>query len=386
MTKFKFLVFFLLFASGLYAQSGVFILVDVSGSGPSQTIRNEAKAIAQDLVKGKFDAARYSDWEWLNSEGIVADIAKGQTKPLMSAGDYCIMMPFGSKSRYTEYKLMQSNSFPGDFDNFYAANYPRSFRDLVTFREVAQAWTASVAKEIGVREYFIIEVSDVLNDFGSNPPNYSPQEERAIAEYGSSKAKAAKIGTLKATSGGSKNFQIQVRQVDIKDINPPKVKIDSTNLPGNRRILTLLKPTGSKKKPNVHDGDSYSVSWNCVGCDANTKAVVSLKDINNSKNRVKSISTAGRSARFKELKSGTYRATVKVGTVSKSGYVKINAGGGGGFFGVILLLALAAGAGYYIWNNYFRNREKTDDRPGNRPSSTTTEKPTNTDSGLGDFG
>ena len=59
------------------AQSSVFVLIDVSGSGPkNKNARSDAQLISKDLILGKYNPANYqTKWSWSgHQDPIIQDI------------------------------------------------------------------------------------------------------------------------------------------------------------------------------------------------------------------------------------------------------------------------------------------------------------------------
>ncbi len=368
MNKFL-LICFIIF--GLYtlgtAQSSAFVLIDVSGSGPNRNMKEEAKLISRDLIQGKFDAQRFSNWTWLAKTGAIEDIVNGSGKPLVDPNQdgYIMIMPFGEKDTYKKYTVEKVNNTQNDVINFYNTYYPKNYYDDWTYPEIARAKAASVAKgnQVNIDSYFLIEISDQLKDSDSRPPNYSREEQVLLAEYGTASSFEIKLATLRNNYDNS-NFQVVVKQVNVKKINIQGSNPNAAQV--SRKNLTLLRPTvtNSKSKPRIERKGSVSILWKCLGCDSTNNFVVRVNNTDNKSIRFNK-KTTQTNARFKIDEPGVYKVTVgSSGIGTRTGYFKIEGeSSGGGFF--LFLLAALAGLGYYFYNNN-RNQNDDDDDNGNR--------------------
>lgn len=360
MRKQFYILILLSFCATCVIGQSAFVLVDVSGSGPKPAIRDEAKNIVKDLIQGKFDQTVYKNWKWTYQEGVISQIVAGTGSPLIAKDNFLIMMPFGSKNRYRRHKITAIQDFPNDVITGYDKYYPKRFTDGRTHRDLANAMTASIAAKKQINTYYLIEVSDFLNDVKSTN-GYTAKEQAALAAYGSSTVKSIKLGTLFCEESGAKNYQIQIRKVAVSNIpqNPnPGVNPAQSG-------LQLVRPKGTKRKPAVIESSNLTVSWRCLGCPPNTAYRVTLKHLTDRKNTLRQ-KVQGSSYTFKDLKAGIYRVTVAGNNSSKTGYAEIK--NSSSILPIILFLALLGG-GYYIWNNYIRGRANPSNNNNNRNNS-----------------
>ena len=235
-----FTIFILLLAKFIFSQSSAFVLVDISGSGPSDEVRDDARKIVNDLCLGTFKPSSYSpDWEWIGTPaGPIQNIIGGKPNTaLIDPGKdgFLIIMPFGAKNTYKQYKIGKLQSLPNELNDFFNKHYPSKFRDPFTYQKIAYAFAASLAKSRNIDSYYMLVVSDDLTDpdTGSQPPNYTKEEEEWLAGWGTSAAKTLKLATLKY-NGDNTDYQIVISKVDIKNINinptnPKPSSVDKKN-------------------------------------------------------------------------------------------------------------------------------------------------------------
>ena len=337
----------------LLGQSSVVVIVDVSGSGPDLQIKNEAKEITRQLILGTY--SQRPDWKWYNESSPISEIVQGNIIPLIdpSKDGYLMIMPCGNKNRYKDYKVTKVNQLPGDLNLFLDQSYPNVFNDQRTYIKIAQAKAASLAKgnSIGISSYYLIEVSDGLDDTKSGDPGYSQQEKDMLSTYGSDEAKHVKIGTLRYEAANNKNYQIVVRQVDIENSQVIVSQPDTNNV--IKKQISLIRPNSTdKREPLELDGESLQVVWKCLGCPEGTEYTVTARHVGRDK-KVKPITrrTTNTTISLPIEEGGTYQVSVSGASVrGKASYVKMgSSGGGGGFFLLLLLLLAGAGAYYYFF-------------------------------------
>ncbi len=364
----------------LSAQSSAFVLVDVSGSGPQQnTVREEAKNIARDLCLGKYQSAIYdSKWKWYGKpDPKIKDIIEGKGQAMVDPNrdGFLMIMPFGKKDRYRKFQIEKVNSAT-DISNFFDAHYPRVYTDPLTYKEIALAKAASIAKgnQVSIDQYYLIEVSDQLSDTGSKVPLYDQIEKEILADYGSSNAFEVKLATLRY-EGSNKNYQIIIKQVNVKNINV------GPSVPGSRNVskksLSLIRPEGGTlKKPIEYKGP---IIWRCLGCDSTLSYKVTAV-YRGKKKGVKKISrtVSGTSVNLNYPEPGIYQISVSAEELrSRSAFIKVNARnnnssstsgseGGCSGFPVVLFFLLVAGGAYYMLK---------EPKPTNRSNSNNPKKP-----------
>lgn len=379
MKQYLFTYLFLLFFSSLIAQSSVFVMVDVSGSTTKYSvIREEAEKITRDLIKGEYLTSNYRpEWKWLSTSEEVKDILDGNKKTLINPQQdgYLMIMPFGIKDRYNNYKVKKISNL-NEIDDFFDRNYPEKFGDPFTYNEIARAMAAALAKgsQINVKDYFLIEISDQLTDTDSKPPQYTEFERRIMSEYGTGNVTDRKIGTLYYESSDVE-YQIVVKKVNITNLNIQQAVPNSNNV--DQKSLTLNRPTSNstKSKPQKQNAGMTVVSWGCLGCDSITNFSIRITNLDNKKTRF-SKTTNNFSETFKIDEPGVYQVTLNAPEVgTKNGYFEIegeSSSGGGGFLVILLLLALGFAA-----YTYFK-RQSSNDSGDDKRDYYDNNKPTNT--------
>lgn len=370
--EFFFTLVFFLFANIIcWSQSSVFVFVDVSGSGPkSSSLRNESKEIARELCFGKFDPSKYSsEWKWIGDlDPLIHSITKGNGSPLVNPKQdgYIMIMPFGLKNRYKEYKFRKITQL-NQVTDFFELHYPVNYTDSFTYPEIAFASAASFAKDssVNINSYYSIVISDGLSDTGSKPPHYTYTEDEVVANWQTSSAYPIKLGTLKY-KGDSKEYKIIISRVNIQN-----AKIPAQSPVTVKKDLSMIKPLGSKKNPTIVRGKLINVFWKCLGCDSTSIYNVSLSYVGNNKNirnpKPKKLKNVFKTS-FSVNDNGIYRVSLSSKDLGRtSSYVKVSnsdnkAGeskGSGGL--VFLLLAILGGGGYFFYKNYLHKKAANKD-------------------------
>ncbi len=363
-------LFFFLFlvAQTLFAQNNVFVLVDVSGSGPDKTIKVEAGNIVKDLLANQFNSANYSkDWKWSDSLLPPFDRVKGTSQSLLTAtlNSTLMIMPFGKQDRYENYKIQKISNLPSDvlamFDNY----YPKIFSDQYTYIEIAQAKAAGVAKTAGFDSFYRIEVTDAMPVAPQS--NYSPDEQFLIQNDNSTKTKLGEFVF------GQTAFRIIFTRVSIAN-SPNLVKTPIAKQNIDKKDLAIIKPSGTLKKPTVLNPPSVSIAWQCLGCADGTTYTVSLLNTKDKKVKVAPKKTNESSATFSITEPGVYKVSVSGdGASARSVYFEVKGKSGGGGFWVVLLLLGAAILGYYFWNK--RRNDNLERDPNDHSGGVTNYQP-----------
>jgi hypothetical protein len=360
----------LLFPFAAFSQSSVFIIVDVSGSGPNINVKLEGKEIAKELCLGRFDQSRHPLWRWQQPlASPIQDIVNSRTTPLLDPAQDCFLgiMPAGFKNTYTRYKIQKIQNIQQDFVGFFEQRYPTSFSERLTFIDIARAVTASLAKGRGLSNYYLIEISDMGYDTGSQDPLYTKDEKELLAHYGSVSSSTTKLGTLYYEGPDSKNYQILVSRVNIQQLNIPASKPAPTNV--ERKTIDIVRPKSiSKNKPDDNKTTNLSVLWNCLGCLDSTLFSVRATYVGGGKRVAPvSVKSASSQARLSFKEPGVYKITVSGdGVTAKPTYVKIgkeSTGGGGGLL-LLFLLAAIGGLVYY----FFSRSNQVDRTPKEKPN------------------
>lgn len=339
------LFLFFLFELSLDAQNNVFVLVDVSGSGPADAIKTEAGVIVKDLLVDQFNPSNYNkEWKWSDSLMPPFDRVKGTSQPLLNtaAGSTLMIMPFGQHNRYEDYKIQKISNLPDDVLSMFASYYPKTFSDQYTYIEVAQAKAAGVAKTAGFDSFYRIEVTDAMPIAPQS--KYTPQEQFLMQNDNSTKTKLGEFVF------GQTDFRIIFTRVSIANApNLVKTPIATQNI--DRKDLTIIKPSGTQKKPTTLNPPSVSIAWRCLGCKDSTLYNVTLLNTKDKKVRIAPKKTMESSATFSITEPGEYKVSVSGdGLTAKSVYFKVGKEGGGSGFWVVLLLIGAGFLGYFFWN------------------------------------
>lgn len=356
MQKIQPLLCFLLLAlapcSHLLAQGSVFVLVDVSASGPKDDVKFEARAIVRDLLTSSYDPSKYSpNWQWAKNPKPPFDPQKGVLKPLLDVANNAtlMVMPVGERDTYMNYIIGSIQTLPSDVDAHFTKHYPREFRDNYTHLDMAKAKAAGVARNANISNYYLIEVSDGLNDTDSNP--YSPKEQDLLDQYGSDSAKPTVLAVLNYyIAPDSVNYKIKFSAVKVDGTtNIPPVPGLPKNTPNSKPEIILIRPKGDQRNPTEMAIGAVGIAWQCLGCDTNTLFIVDVAHTKDARHR-QSHKTKSFSESFTLQEPGEYRVSVRTDKASsKTAYFKIKGeGGGGGFLGVLTLLAAVGGLFWWL--------------------------------------
>lgn len=327
-----------------FPQENVFILVDVSGSRAGDAIKGDAKNQMLNLIIGQYSP---NGWSAVNvSDKRISElINKKSNQPLLENSSYVCLIPFGEKDTYKKYSLVQIRNVI-DFQDFYNRTYPTKFNDGFTYIQIAEAFTASLAKTYRINDYYMFVITDGLGDQDdTNSKNtYDSFEDSLLLGWGNESSSIVKnIGALVKSK-----YYINLKRV---------TNVNSTSIPINKTI-EVLPPTisltsyigGTKDRPKDTNSGSFTVTWNC-NCPTDTKFNVALTQIDggNYKDLSKK-NIVSNSAKFSDVPSGKYKIVVSSSDANSAmTYIKIPSSGLG--IWIVLLFLLAGGVtGYYIWN------------------------------------
>ncbi|MEO0726973.1 MAG: hypothetical protein AAFZ63_20680 [Bacteroidota bacterium] len=376
-------LFGLLLVAGLpvlTAQNSVFILVDVSASGPDiQIVREEAKGIVHDICTGNYAPENYqTEWEWSDiMDPQLAAHVQGQKGGLINPQrrGFVTIMPFGSKDTYKGYR---TNPFAGDissFSEFYHEYFPRHFNDRHTYIDIAEAKAADIARERKMDSYWLIEITDQLQDTDSKAPHYSTKERSLIEQYGTAGVAETKLGTLWHT-GQQKNYQIIFKMVKMgtnKASTPEENAGPSPEPPVSESpSLSFVRPTKKgKQKPNVLEAEELTVVWNCRNCPREVAFSLRLdcQDCPGSKT-YESQSTRTSQANFKLAESGLYKLSLVTknlpNNLSTITYIQVDTGkgGGGSFLSGFVIVVILGSIIYLVYKQVLQTQVTAATKPG----------------------
>lgn len=336
-------IFFLLSAAGLKAQNNAFILVDVSGSINDQNIILQSKQIINNILAGGFKMGSYPGWNQVNiAEPVLKNILNGNNQSLLNNGSLVCLMPFGNRDRYRQYNLLKINNFPDELRSFLGTYYPGVFTDSYTYIQIAQAYTALLAEQQNIFDYFIISLSDDLGDQeNTSSQNLFSQEEQDLINAWNNPlySQVISVGSLQ-----SQNFYVSFKKVRLlkmrngEDLSKP--------------VITLRTYAGGKPGQEVEvASNSITLNWSCHGCRQNQEYLVAISgtDGNSANNIRKQVLSTSHTT---SLSKGTYRITVSSeNCIPDTTYIRVK-GGGSGFPWLLLLLLAAIAGGYFLWKNH----------------------------------
>ncbi len=364
-----FLLFFGIVSISLQAQDSAFILVDISGSGPSTgdnrtAIRDNAREIARDIVMARYNATKYdANWKWSSvTDTRLKKIKEGQGKPLITTSNrncYVMIMPFGERLTYTNFKIEKMDNI-NQFDPFFSRHYPKRFRDRYTYNDIARAKAAGVAKspQVNIGSYYLIVISDDLKDTNSKAPKFTAEEQSLLDDYGTATTREEKLATIRYQGEVNNNYNIVISKVNVAKLQIPITPIDTLNV--DRKKLTLITPKGTSKKPTEIDiTKPLSVSWQCLGCGDSIDFMVKVANLDNKKVK-QNRRTRRLNEKFQLEEAGKYKISVRAGNMTKTAYVQVERGGLGDLFVLLLLLAAIIGGIYYFLNQR-KERELEED-------------------------
>ncbi|MFA0960221.1 hypothetical protein AB9P05_00285 [Roseivirga sp. BDSF3-8] len=363
------LVGLLLLSLPLLAQDNVFVLVDVSGNprGLSSenritpAMRDQAGELVRQLVGGQFNKDRFmQDWRLSgNTDPVIENIVNGGGQPLINQGGYLLIMPFGDKDTYEQFRLNRVNNVPSDVDA--AWRMPGRYTDQNTFGEIARAKAADVAIDANLSSYYLVVISGLGED--TNSKNlYTTQEQNYMDNYRSAVRKDA-LGIFRYRDD-RKDYKIEISKIDLTRMRGAgntagtKQIIDSTHI--DEPILEIVTPKGSRQKPYELKGDKMLVSWSCVGCKKDAEYTVKLLHMED-RGSSQTKKVKGRTNyNFALQNEGPYRVVVSnEGSATSTEYFTYQAEGGGGSFLLwLLILAVLGGIAWFLYKQFIAPKPK----------------------------
>ncbi len=365
----------LLFCFQAVAQKdNIIVLVDISGSITKYNKNpiTAAGAIA-DVIEGR--SVTNSDYEFKDAKG-------GSIKePLTETGKRIMIIPFGDKS--TDYNSRnespQALNSLNDARDFLTRRFPSSYPDQKTYRELALARTAEMAKRNGLSSYWLFIASDVTgDDFAGQAADYDKEQQDVIDSYKSptNKIDETKLGFIKYRFNNT--YKIEIYRIALVNYTPPP---SSTGTTTNPPVVDTTQRTckislssfagGTGSKPRVVDKVPFSLSWSC-DCPNITPFKVIVSGINGTKvdNALRSKIYTSTSAQY-NLGDGKYRIVVQAdGATSDSTTIEVKTGIGGLFWVILGVIAAVAG-GYYFYSKRGEQKPFENSKPKPRGDSKT---------------
>ncbi|MBE5322024.1 hypothetical protein IM793_22910 [Pedobacter sp. MR2016-19] len=371
--KIKF-YFFLLLIFGYFsirAQDHVFVLVDVSSSRKSDPIKFEAQRQVMGLL-----TAQYNQNGWtatVLTDRKISDLVSGQGQSIVGNQSWMSVIPFGAKNRYQNYKIQRLGTNPQDFQTFFGSNFPRKFGDNYTYIQIAEAFTASLAKTYNIDEYYMFVITDALGDQDDTDSrnDYTDFEQELLLQWNNSASSIVKnIGTLSKSK-----YYIQMRRVT----NVQNSQIPTTTAPSpvtsaippvnQQSVIKILSPSKSTvSQPVQQKGENINVSWSCNNCPSGAKFNVILSGYGGSKFREPKKDLTGTNTSFKKPTGGKYKIIISAANFQAQSdltFIEVSPGGSGILFlAAIIILGIV---GYFFWDKSRRKKvntpesEKSDD-------------------------
>ena len=358
MKKFLSILFLLFCTFCVIAQEHVFILVDISGSRGTDPIKAEAKQQVYNLLLGQYSS---NGWNPVTvTDKKISDLINSVSKQtLIGQNSWICIVPFGNKDTYKKYSIAQNKNNPIDFQNLFNQNYPSKFTDGYTYIQIAEAFTASLAKTYNINEYYMFIITDGLGDQDdtNSKNNYDSFEENLLLEWNNASSSIVKnVGALTKSK-----YYINFRRVtNVKGttiptnpgITPPTSIVDSSDA---NAVITITSPPEAKKgKEHEMKAETVNIDWTCNNCPQGIKYTVLVSQYEGGKFRETKKDLVANTATFK-LPDGKFRITVSTSNyTSSSDYTCISVSTGSyGWLLILLLIAIIFGGIIY-----FRNRKR----------------------------
>jgi hypothetical protein len=359
------------------AQQNAFVLIDRSGSTKNLHVTQEARGLIYSLLTGGYSPDNFPGWVSKNIQDPVLTSALAGQAMTASKSWICIM-PFGDKDRYKDFQTQQTINFPEDLQSFYNKWYPSIFKDNWTYITIAEAYTARIAYDKNLSDYYIFMATDGKGeqDRMNSKNGYTTEENTVINEWeGPATSEVSKVGIIEKSG-----YNIIVKKIINRRLNPTQVggsgeDEDPPVTAESYDIRLTSYANGKLKDPVKTDKEDIAVSWACATCPEGTRYNVTISALSGSKFREPpKKGLAGNSTTYR-LPSGKYKITVS-GEITNTRspvspattYIEITSGSTA--FILAALAAVAAGAGLLLYwsrkqKEQRQNTRRTEGRPGN---------------------
>lgn len=340
--RYGILVIGFLLAANLNAQRDAFILVDVSGSVNDNLLLSQSRDLIGDMLTGNFNVSGYSDWEPVNiADQTIKGILSGNNQPIAGNGSYICIMPFGNKDRYLESISIIISQFPDELTGYLSQQFPMAHADNFTYTQIAQAYTAELAKAQGIANYYLFIVTDDLGDQEntSSQNTYTAEEQNYMLAWNNAMySKVVTQGSIR-----NQNLYIHIKKVELIGQTPAPP-------PPPCEIKMLSYAGGISGNEVKVTSDMVSLAWSCTSCPDDAKFNASIISTDgNARNNIRANAQTNKYST--RLNKGKYKVTITAtGCKPGSTYIQVKGAGGSGGGLIVLLLALGAGAGgYFFW-------------------------------------
>lgn len=353
-------LFLLLFPFLGNSQDNVVVLVDVSKS-IKQSYFAQTKNVVKDIILGN----PINNSNFSVSIDAKSPIIIGK-KPLISSGKKLLIMPFGETYwMNASFKPTSISILPTDVETYINSKYPTRVSDNRTYLKLAKARAAQVAKSQGMDTYFLLLVSDNINDDYGGPntkPVYNAAQRHLVENFAtlSNPYLAPKHGEIDFVL--DHNYKIRIFHVNLANWNysPPASLIPSMKKDSIEycKLKFISYTNGTRKKPKEVKNNQITFRWTASNSVEGTKYNFSIKstDGNKQNNITKKTSSNSFST---ELPNGTYRISVSVpggACFSDTTYIEIDGGGSGSGFWILFLLVALVAAGFWLYKRNERNK------------------------------
>lgn len=210
------------------------------------------------------------------------------------------------------------------------------YKDNFSYRRLAMARAASLAKKNGFSSYWLLIVGDNIDSEKKGATSFEKEAQDVLNNYNPREDKI--IGTVKL-AGLKNDFGIEVRHIvlDSATVGP---HIDTLCV--DTEINFKTKSSNSNR---IEIDESMSkLSWEC-NCDTVSTYTVSVKGIDGAKVNVnlRTFETSDTNLGLKSLESGDYNITVSAGGISSTAYITVK---GSNLVIWLIAIALIMLAGY----------------------------------------
>ncbi|WP_254410985.1 hypothetical protein [Dyadobacter diqingensis] len=306
----KAFLFFVLCHSVAYAQQNAFVLVDVSGSAKNlHNVKLEARNLVYALLTGGRSVRDFTGWTSKNpNDSLLTGASNGQ--PMTGVDSWLCIMPFGHRNRYKDFRIQRITQFPDQIKTFFDSYYPTTYSDKFTYMSIAEAYTAQIANENKISEYYIYMVTDGLGDQDETDSQIHNNitEKNLINQWGNkTSTEVSKVGVFE-----KQGYQIIVKKIinhQLAHKIPPHSRDSAdTHEPKSYEIRLTSYANGKPKNPIKIEKEDISVSWACADCPQRTAYRVNIAGIGN-RFRDQRNGLISNSTRY-QLTPGKYRITV----------------------------------------------------------------------------